>query len=80
MKKKIINLSEERQKRKPLSLEEAAKIIFRKNFDPDFVATLGEEPVGLASGKTNAHGGFVRDDQEDFLADEDREDDNDTQP
>lgn len=75
IKKKVIDLNAERRARKPLSLEDAARLIFRKSFDPAYSATLGEEPQGLASGKTNPAGGFVRDDEDDLLADSARTDD-----
>lgn len=75
MKKKPIDFNAERRARKPLALEDAARLIFRKSFDPAYSATIGEEPQGLASGKTNAAGGFVRDDEDDLLADSERIDD-----
>lgn len=76
MKKNIIHLGDERRKRKPRSLEDAAKIAYRKFCDPEFLATLPEEPIGLASGKTAPDGGFVRNDEDDLLADADRDEEN----
>jgi hypothetical protein len=70
---KIISLSEQRRKRKPLSLDDAAKNAYQKFCNPEFLATIGEEPIGLASGQTNAEGGFIRDDEDDLLADADRD-------
>lgn len=72
MGKKVIDLGDEPRKQKPMPLEEVAKIAFREYLNPAFLATVGKEPAGLASGQTNAQGGFVRADDDDLLADEDR--------
>lgn len=75
MNKNVISLTKERKKRKPRSLEEMVDSAFRQYNNPDFLKQVGEEPELLASGRTNAQGGFVRDDENDLLADEERCDD-----
>ena len=72
---KVINLSKERRKRKPKSIDEMVDSAIRQYYNPEFLASIGEEPIGLASGKTNADGGFIRDDEDDLLADEERRED-----
>jgi len=71
MTKDIKNLSEQRNKSKPRSLEDAAKAAVRRFCDPDILNST-EEPEGLASGKTTATGSFVH-------ADEDTPDGKDTE-
>lgn len=75
MNTKIINLSKERRKRKPKSIDEMVDSAIRQYCSPEFLASIGEEPIGLASGKTSADGSFVRDDEGDLLADEARDED-----
>lgn len=58
MSEKVKNLNEHRRKKKPRTLEEAAKSAVRRYCDPDLLNSI-EEPEGLASGKTNESGGFV---------------------
>ncbi len=74
MNKNVISLSKERKKRKPRSLEDMVDSAFRHYNSPDFLKNVGEEPELLASGRTSAQGGFIRDDENDSLADEERED------
>ncbi len=62
MSKKIKNLNEHRRKKKPRTLEEAAKSAVRRYCDPDLLYST-EEPEGLASGKTNESGGFVSEEE-----------------
>jgi hypothetical protein len=72
---KVINLSKERRKRKPKSIDEIVESAIRQYCNPEFLAAIGEEPIGLASGKTNAQGGFIRGDEDDLLADQERKED-----
>lgn len=74
MNKKIINLNAERRKRKPRSIEEMVDSAFRQYTNPDLLAKAGPEPDYLASGRTNAQGWFIRDDEDDLLADQERDD------
>lgn len=74
MANKIISLSKERNKRKPQTYDEMARNAFKLFNDPALLANLGDEPALLASGKTNAQGGFIRDDEDDAFADEERDD------
>ena len=62
--KKISNLNEQRRKKKPRSLKEAAKAAVRRYCDPELLDSI-EEPKGLASGKTTKSGGFVHKDDKD---------------
>lgn len=73
MTKKISNLNEQRRKKKPRSLKDAAKAAVRRYCDPELLNSV-EEPKGLASGKTTKSGGFVHDD-DDKKTEEDRKDD-----
>lgn len=73
MTKKISNLNEQRRKKKPRSLKDAAKAAVRRYCDPELLNSV-EEPKGLASGKTTKSGGFVHDD-DDKKTDEGRKDD-----
>lgn len=66
---KLIRLNKERKKRKPRALDAVAQAAYRRFCAPEFIATLPPEPVGIASGKTATDGSFVRDDEEDRLAD-----------
>lgn len=75
MSKNVTSLSKERRKRKPRSLEEMVASAFRHYNNPDFLAKVGKEPDLLASGCTNAQGGFIRDDEDDRLADSERDED-----
>ena len=63
MTKDIKNLSEQRNKSKPRSLEDAAKAAVRRFCDPDILNST-EEPEGLASGKTTDTGSFVHNDED----------------
>jgi len=64
MTKKIKNLSEQRNKTKPRSLNDAAKVAVRCFCDPDILNST-EEPEGISSGKTTETGSFVHDDNKD---------------
>ena len=61
MNKKVENLSEQRNKKKPRSIEESAKAAVRRFCDPELVDSV-DEPEGLASGKTTESGSFVHED------------------
>lgn len=75
MNNKIVDLGKERRKRKPRTIDEMVNSAFQQYYSPEFLASIGEEPIGLASGKTNAQGGFVRQDEDDLLADSERDND-----
>ena len=66
---KLIDLNKERRKRKPRSPEEVAQAAYRRFCAPEVIAALPDEPSGIASGKTALDGSFIRDDEDDRLAD-----------
>ena len=72
--KKVESLNEQRKKKKPRTLEEAAKAAVRRYCDPNLLNS-SDEPEGLASGKTNKSGGFTPDDETEET--ENKEKDND---
>lgn len=67
MNKKVENLHERRKKKKPMSLDDVARIAALDLFNP--ARNQLEEPVGLASGKTFTGGSFVPVTQAEILAD-----------
>lgn len=72
MNKKIVSLSKERRKRKPQTYDEIAKVAFNMFNDPALLEKVGEEPHCINSGRPNPQGGFIRDDENDALADAER--------
>ncbi len=65
MSEKIIDLTEYRNREHPQTLEEFARDAICYIFDPARLEGL-EEPIGLASGKTNSTGGFVPDGEDEI--------------
>jgi len=62
--KKVKSLNEQRMKKKPRTLEEAAKAAARRYCDPELLKTI-DEPKGLSSGRSNESGGFINEDDTD---------------
>lgn len=73
MTNKIIELSAERKKRRPQTYEEMAQEARKLVFDPTLPWHDADEPVDITLGRTNAQGGFIRDDDDDKLADTERD-------
>lgn len=73
MANKTTDLAAERRKRKPQTYEEMAQEAYRLVFDPALPWHDAEEPADITLGRTNAQGGFIRDDIDDKLADAERD-------